>query len=109
MQTVCDVCGSEFYVDNIEERFETMGDGRYVQVMYFTCPDCGADYVVSVFDGKSTKLRDRWLSAQTRCRENMNAKLYKKTLDETAREWNNMKKHNDRLRNRYLREHHAED
>lgn len=104
MNSVCDVCGKKFYIENIEERFETMEDGRYVQVLFFRCPECGADYVISVFDSESTKLRTEWLSAQEKYRHSMATKRYGKALDETARKWGHMKDYNDRLKNRYLKE-----
>lgn len=61
---ICNKCDHEFEVENFEMRSETMKDGTPVEVMFFTCPKCGDEYVVTVFDEEAKRLRDSLKEAQ---------------------------------------------
>lgn len=107
---VCDNCGMELNIKKIDTNTEVLKD-EVVKVQSFCCPKCDNKYVVGVFDKESDRLRDEWKALDKDFNElklieagPIKDERSRVLLKERDRRKRAMVTHNNRLKQRYLKE-----
>ena len=96
---LCDFCGEDINSLSIKEYRLTI-DQEVVDVSYFTCPSCGALYVVFVLDGRARYLKadyDMYMKRMRRKRRVTDA-----DANVASAKLRRLKDRSDMLKKRYL-------
>lgn len=100
----CDECGMEFIEPKFDKRKDAMKDGHEVDVMYFTCPKCDREYIVSVFDDESFILRKEYIQAMNNYRESGDGEFVREARKEAEFKKKKLRVYTNKLKKKYLKE-----
>ena len=85
----CTTCGQQFTVDNYCLRSIQDGD---LEIQYFSCPACGAEYHVLTTDSKMRSLIERRKAVQLKIKAAHAKRFKERTFKKYLREYEQIKK-----------------